>query len=37
MRKHGGTPSQRDTFVLSAATSPPVLPGATMMGATSQV
>ena len=37
MRKQGGTPSRRDKHVTLAAISLPVLPGAAMLGATSQV
>ena len=37
MHKHGGTPSRRDKHVMLAAISHSVLPGAALLGATSQV
>ena len=37
MRRHGGTPPQQDKQVTPAAISPPVLPGAALLGANSQV
>ena len=37
MRKRGGTPSWHDKDVTLAAISPPVLPRAALLGATSQV